>query len=77
MPGSKLSSTRRPQTFSYGYVADEVLDVDAAVAERAALLVGLGDLGLDGDDALESWLELVHVAQIYPVPEPLYLGTLR
>src|SRR5215218_3034482 len=40
--------------------ADELLDVDAAVAERAALAVGLGDLGLEGDDALESWPELVH-----------------
>jgi hypothetical protein len=33
---------------------DEVLDVDAAVAQRAALLVGLGDLGLEGDDALDT-----------------------
>ena len=27
----------------------------AAVAEDAALAVGLGDLRLDGDDALEAW----------------------
>ena len=40
--------------------ADELLDVDAAVAERAALAVGLGDLGLEGDDALEPGLEVVH-----------------
>ena len=33
--------------------ADDLLDVDAAVAQRRALLVGLGDLGLEGDDALE------------------------
>ena len=40
--------------------ADEILDVDAAVAQRAAVAVGLGDLGLEGDDALEAWLELAH-----------------
>src|SRR2546422_989673 len=33
--------------------ADEILDVDPAVAERAAVLVGLGDLRLEGDHALE------------------------
>ena len=41
-----------------GHRADQVLDVDAAVAERAALLVGLGDLGREGDDALEARLDL-------------------
>ena len=40
-----------------GVVADELLDVDAAVAKRAAFPVGLGDLRLDGDDALETRLE--------------------
>jgi len=34
--------------------ADEILDVDAAVAEHAAVLVGLGDLGLERDDAGEA-----------------------
>ena len=37
-----------------GHLADEVLDVDAAVPQRATLLVGLGDLGGEGDDALEA-----------------------
>ena len=60
MSESRSSSTRSPQTFSYGYVPDELLDVDAAVAERAAVAVGLGDLGLDGDDALETRLEVAH-----------------
>jgi hypothetical protein len=32
---------------------DEVLDVHPAVAERAPLLVGLGDLGRERDHALE------------------------
>ena len=36
-----------------GDVAGELLDVDAAVAERRAFLVRLGDLRLEGDDALE------------------------
>ena len=40
--------------------ADELLDVDAAVAEGAALAVGLCDLGLEGDDALEARLEVAH-----------------
>ena len=39
---------------------DELLDVDAAIAEGAALAVGLGDLGLDGDDAFETRLEVAH-----------------
>jgi len=43
------------------HAADEVLDVDAAVAERGALLVRLGDLGLEGDDALQSVVHLRHV----------------
>ena len=45
-----------------GDLADQVLDVDAAVAQRAALLVGLGDLGLEGDDALQARLEVGHLA---------------
>ena len=39
---------------------DELLDVDPAIAERAPFAVGLGDLRLDGDDALQTWLEVVH-----------------
>src|SRR4029077_6248339 len=40
-------------------LADQRLDVDAAVAERSPLAVGLHDLGLDRDDALETGLEVV------------------
>ena len=40
----------------------------AAVAEHAAFAVRLGDLGLDGDDAFESRLEVGHRAGIYPNP---------
>ena len=57
-PGSNSSSTSRPQTWPKRHPADEVLDVDAAVAQRAALLVGFGDLGLERDDALEPGQEV-------------------
>ncbi len=40
--------------------ADEVLDVDAAVAQSATVAIGLGDLGLEGNDPLEAWFELAH-----------------
>ena len=38
--------------------SDEVLDVDAAVAQGASLFVWLGDLRLEGDDALKTWYEV-------------------
>ena len=47
-------------------MADQFLDVDAPVAERPAFAVGLGDLGLDGDDTLEAWLEVAHSAANLP-----------
>ena len=62
MTGSRSSSTRSPQTRSYGYAADELLDVDAPVPEHAAFAVGLRDLGLDRDDALEPGLEVRDLA---------------
>ena len=40
--------------------ADELLDVDAAIAQRAAVAIGLGDLRLERDDPLEARLELAH-----------------
>ena len=51
------------------HIPDEILDVDAPVAERAALLVGLGDLGRERDYALEAGADLLfgggcHGAQI-------------
>ncbi len=57
-PGSNEPSTSRPQTCSNGTLPDQVLDVDPAVAERPTLLVGLGDLGREGDYALETGLNL-------------------
>ena len=59
-PGSRaraISSTSSPHTFSNGTSPTSVLDVDAAVAELAALLVGLRDLRLERDDAREAWAE--------------------
>ena len=41
-----------------GHLAHELLDVHSAVAESAALLVRLGDLGLEGDDPLETGRDL-------------------
>src|SRR5579862_4543747 len=41
-------------------IADELLDVDAAIAQRAAFAVGLGDLRLDGDDTCKAGNEFVH-----------------
>ena len=38
--------------------ADELFDVDAAIAERAAVLVGLGDLRLERDNAFEAGAEI-------------------
>ena len=34
--------------------ADEILDIDAAIAQRAAGPIGLGDLGGEGDYAFEA-----------------------
>ena len=53
---------------------DDVLDVDAAVAQRGPFLVGLGDLGLEGDDALEPVVDLGHdgllVLAVRRTPKP-------
>src|SRR5206468_9598354 len=56
---------QQPPDLLVGNMADELFDVDPAVAESSALAVRLGDLGLDGDDALEPWLEVIHRLEIY------------
>src|SRR5439155_13549959 len=48
-------------------MSDQVFDVHPPVAQRAAVLVGFRDLGLEDDHSLESRLEVGH-------PLPLYLG---
>ena len=52
-PGSNVAVDEEPPDALVGDRPDEVLDVDAAVAQRAAVAVGLGDLRGEGDDALE------------------------
>ncbi len=58
--GVELVVDEQAPDVAEGDLADEVLDVDAAVAQDAAVPVGLGDLRLEGDDALESRHELDH-----------------
>jgi hypothetical protein len=51
--GEERSIDQQAPDLLEGHRADEVLDVDPAVAERAALLVGLRNLGRERDHALE------------------------
>ena len=57
-PGCEPAVDEQSPDVAVGHPADEVLDVDAAVAQRRALLVGLGDLALEGDDAFEAGVEV-------------------
>ncbi len=50
---------QRPHVAEGDPVPDQVLDVHPAVAQRAAVLVGLGDLGGEGDDAFQARDEVV------------------
>ena len=56
-PGLKRAVDQQPPHVAEAVSADQVLDVHAAVAKRAALFVGLGDFGLERDDAFEARLE--------------------
>lgn len=60
-PGSYDPSTSRPPHLLERHPPDEFLDVDAAIAQRRAFLVWLGDLGFEGDDAFQAVLDLGHV----------------
>ena len=53
-PGQQLAVDEQTPDLLERHVADELLDVDAAIAQRAAGAVGLGDLGGEGDYALEA-----------------------
>ncbi len=53
-PGFRVAVHKQPPHLLVGDRADEVLDVYAAVTQRAAGPVGLGDLGGEGDDALQA-----------------------
>ena len=56
-PGAELAVDEQRPDVAERDLADEVLDVDAAVAQRTAVLVRLGDLGAERDVALEAGLE--------------------
>jgi hypothetical protein len=53
------TSTQAPDVLE-GDASDQVLDVDAAVAQRRPLLVGFGDLRPERDDAFQTVLDLAH-----------------
>ena len=55
--GAELAIDEEGPHVAEGDAANEVLDVDAPVAQRTALSIGFGDLGLEGDHALEARLE--------------------
>ena len=59
--GAELAVDQQRPDVAERDLADQIFDVDAAVAQRAALPVGLGDLGLEGDDAFQSRLEFGHL----------------
>ena len=67
---------QRPHVAERDLPVDQILDVDAAVAQRAAVLVRLGDLGGEGDDALESFTKSSGAPQSWADsrtrPQPLY-----
>ena len=50
---------QRPHVAEGDALVDQVFDVDAAVAQGAAVLVRFGDLGGEGDDAFEALDEVV------------------
>ena len=61
--GTELAVDQEGPDVAEGDLADQVLDVDAAVAQRAAVLVRFGDLRLEGDDAFQAGYEVVgHLA---------------
>ena len=54
---------QRPHVAEGDLPVDQILDVDAAVPQRAAVLVGFGDLGGEGHDAFEPLDEVFRYAQ--------------
>ena len=49
---------QRPHVPERDLTVHQIFDVDAAVPQRPAFLVGFGDLGGEGDDALEPLYEV-------------------
>jgi len=56
--GVELVVDEQPPDVAEGHPPDQIVDVHAAVAQCATLLVRLGNSGLEGNDALEAWPEL-------------------
>ena len=69
-PGLERPVDEQAPDLLEGDLAHELLDVDAAVAQRAALAVGLCDLGGEGDDALEAGLDFAHAREPTAGPPP-------
>ena len=65
--GLVLAVDQQPPHLLEGDPADDLLDVDAAVAQRGPFLVGLGDLGLERDDTLEPVMYLSHGGHSAPM----------
>jgi hypothetical protein len=61
-PGPELPVHQECPDVAEGDLPDEVLDVDASIAQCAAFLVRLGDLGLERDHAFEARFEVGHHA---------------
>ena len=56
-PVAEASIGQQRPHVTEGDVTGEVLDVHAPVAQRAAVPVGLSDLGLEGDHAFQTRME--------------------
>ena len=56
--GVELVVDEQAPDVTEGHPPDQVVDVDAAVAQRATLLVRFGNHRLEGDDALKAWPEV-------------------
>jgi hypothetical protein len=57
-PGLVGAVDEQPPHLLERHPSDDLLDVDAAVAQRRALFVGFRDVGREGDDALETVVDL-------------------
>ncbi len=74
-PGLVVAVHQQPPHVAERHPADQVLDVDTAVAQRRPLPVGLGDLGLESDDAFETVMDLDHAQLLVRLGCNLRLGT--
>ena len=59
-PRVELTVDQQPPDIAEGHPANEVCDIDAAVSQGAAIAIGLGNLRLEGNHALQARDELSH-----------------